>query len=250
MGADGREPVILPHDRQRAETASAAAPRLLLLAGLWVLWWLALARFGQSLWLDEASSVWFARFPLPTLLTTLCDPHPPGYYLLLKGWIRLFGSEKEFWLRFPSLLAAVLSVVVAYGLGVRAWGKRGGWLAAMLLALQPMQAWYASEARMYALTQLLGLLTVWLGMALLLSLGRRQSAEKHVGGDVPPSRLSPTSDPQSSNPRHPRFLLFTFYWLVATVALWVDFSAFLAFAVLQLIWLAQGRPDARRWLAI
>ena len=76
----------------------------------------------QSLWLDEASSVWFARLPLGDLLFRLCDPHPPGYYLLLKGWLAL--GESEVWLRLPSVLASLLAVVLTAWAGHKVLGAR------------------------------------------------------------------------------------------------------------------------------
>ena len=98
---------------------------------------LPLARFDQSLWRDEATSIWFARLPLSTLLTTLCDPHPPGYYLLLKAW-SVIGGESEFGLRAPSLLAAVLAVALTYRWWRQMCGGRCARLAALLVALHPL----------------------------------------------------------------------------------------------------------------
>jgi len=132
---------------------------------------LPLARFDLSLWRDEATSVWFARLPLRTLLTSLCDPHPPGYYLILKTW--QVGGESEFWLRLPSLLAAILAVPLTYRLGRESFGHRTGWLAALLLALHPLQSWYAGEVRMYAMAQVLSLLVALLGWHLLSESARR-----------------------------------------------------------------------------
>ncbi len=42
-----------------------------------------------------------------------------------------------------------------------------GVLAALLLAIYPLQVWYASEARMYILAQALGLVAVILGWGLI-----------------------------------------------------------------------------------
>ena len=118
----------------------------------------ALVRFKQSLWLDEASSVWIAHLPVETLLKSLCDPHLPGYFLLLKTW--LAAGETEAWLRLPSLLASLLAIALTYRIGVERCGRTCAGLAAILLALQPLQSWYASEVRMYALVQTLGLMAV------------------------------------------------------------------------------------------
>jgi hypothetical protein len=178
---------------------------------------LAQARLGRSLSSDEASSVWFTRLPLSTLLTSLCDPHPSGYYALLKFWRA--GGEDEFWLRLISLLAAVLAVAFTYRLGRAVGGRRCAQFAVWLIALHPLQSWYAGEVRMYALAQSLSLLMVWLGWRL-------------ISGPVRPRRD------------------VALYGLTALVALGIDYSSLLAFGLLQLYWVARNRPDPRRWLGL
>lgn len=191
----------------------------LLIVALLITTALTLARFNQSLWSDEATSVWFARRPLNTLFTALCDPHPPGYYVLLKAW--LIGGDAENWLRGPSLLAGLLTVVVTYRLGRERCGKMCAGLAALLLALQPIHGWYAGEVRMYAIVNSLGLVAVWIGWRIL--------------SNVTPSRTGG---------------LYVTYVVIAAFALWIDYSAMIPLGVLQLIWLASGRPFARRWLIV
>ena len=124
-----------------------------------------LPRFNQSLWSDEATSVWFSRQPIASLLTTVCDPHPPGYYLFLKFWSVL--STSEVWLRVPSLLAGLGAILVAYEITRRRYGQKTATVVAVILALQPLQSWYASEVRMYALVQFAGLWVIWLGWKLI-----------------------------------------------------------------------------------
>src|SRR4051794_40055749 len=47
----------------------------------------------SDLWADEALSVGIARLPVDRLLAALRhDGAPPLYYLLLHGWMRVFGS--------------------------------------------------------------------------------------------------------------------------------------------------------------
>jgi hypothetical protein len=211
---------------------------------------LALARYGQSLWFDEAATVWFTRLPIVNLLLGRCDPNPPGYYLLLKAWQAL--GENEAWLRLPSLFGAVLAVPATYQVGSRLaakWPfkevvhepaqtslatatkhrdmeKSVSWpfvvLSALLLALHPLQTWYASEARMYALAQCAGLAVVWFGLRLMVS----------PSGDKAGTRRA-----------------LVWYWLVTVLGLLIGFSTLLAWAVLQLLWLARGRPRARLWLS-
>src|SRR3954447_43637 len=50
-------------------------------------------RTRQDLWVDEALSVNISRLPPRALLEALRhNGHPPVYYLLLHGWMRVFGE--------------------------------------------------------------------------------------------------------------------------------------------------------------
>ena len=203
---------------------------------------LPLPLLGRSLGIDEAASVWFARFHLPDLLIRLCDPHPPGYYLILKGWITL--GKVEAWLRLPSLLAGVLAVALTYGLGRRLLGPLAGAVAALLLATFPLQTWYTAEARMYALTQMLGVAMVWAIWRVMDDGGRKIEEDRTT-----PSIAHGLSH---GSPVTFRALCLSLFlaWAVGVVTLMVDISALLPFALLQLIWLAHGRPAPRRWLLL
>jgi uncharacterized membrane protein len=189
---------------------------IVLLFSLAVLSVLSLARFDQSLWLDEGSSVWFARLPASALVKSLCDPHPAGYYLFLKSW--LLAGDGEAWLRVPSLLAALLAVALTYQIGKEHCGRACAALAAILLALHPLHSWYASEVRMYALAQAAGLLMVWLGWRILDG--------------------------------SPRRWVWVAYLLAAVTALWIDYTTLLVWGLLQLLWIARGTPAARRWITL
>jgi uncharacterized membrane protein len=188
---------------------------LSLLAALSIFTALTIVRFNQSLWSDEASSLWFSRYPIGSLLSSLCDPHPPGYYLLLKFWTIV--GDHEAWLRVPSLIAGWCALIMTYRLGQDRWGSTVASLAVWLLALQPLQSWYAGEVRMYALVQALGVLQVWLGWRLLTK-------------------------------EQPRRREWWAYIVVAALALWVDYAALLPLLLMQAIWLAIGHPRARYWL--
>lgn len=192
----------------------------LLIVALLITAALTLARFNQSLWSDEASSVWFARQPIGTLFTALCDPHPAGYYVGLQAWLN--GGESEAWLRLSSLIAGLLTVALTYRLAAERFGCKIAGAAALLLALQPLQAWYASEVRMYAWAECLGVLAVWLGWRI----------------------ISPPLDQPLTRRR------WWMYGGAATLALWIDYSAIFPLGLLQLMWIAHGMPQARRWLAL
>ena len=178
---------------------------------------------AKSLWVDEAASVYFARQAFPAILFRLCDPHPPGYYALLKVLLAL--DQSEFSVRLPSAVAGTLAIPLLYAagrglgaaLGVPGSLGRTAALACLLLAVAPLHVWYSQEARMYALVTALGLLSVC--FALRFALNRR--AVDALG-----------------------------YVFVATAALFTDQSAGLPLLTANLlwcgVWLRRASPQARR----
>src|SRR5436190_2666926 len=121
-------------------------------------------------WLDEAQTVEIARRSLPNLMDALRhDGSPPLYYVLLHGWIALFGTG-TFAVRALSGVFAVAALPLIY-LVAREYGAtpRRAWAATLLLATCPFAIRYATETRMYSLVVLLSLALllflrrVWLG---------------------------------------------------------------------------------------
>jgi mannosyltransferase len=121
----------------------------------------ALLRTGSisgPFWIDEGLSVGIASHSLtdiPGLLRQ--DGSPPLYYLLLHGWMDVFGSD-EAATHALSLLFALLAIPVALWAGWSLFGRRAGLVAATLAAVNPLMSAYAQETRMYTLLLLLGLL--------------------------------------------------------------------------------------------
>ncbi len=104
----------------------------------------------QSLWSDEGNSLRLAQRPIADLIAAAAqDIHPPGYYLLLRGWLLLTG-DSEFALRALSALIGVLTVACVYALGKRLFAPGVGLIAAFLVALSSFEVYYGQEARMYA----------------------------------------------------------------------------------------------------
>ncbi len=58
---------------------------------------------------------------------------PILYYWMLAGSYRLFG-ESEFVGRIPSALSATVLVLLVWAFGVRVWGRRAGFLSALIMA--------------------------------------------------------------------------------------------------------------------
>lgn len=141
--------------------------RQAVLCGLLVSFALRLFRLGaQSLWYDETVSAVLASKPLDALFAhTAGDIHPPGYYLLLRGWQRLAQPSPahglEFLLAFFSLWFGLLVTALVYALGRRFFTQRVATLALWLTALHPFHIWYSQEVRMYTLAAALGLLCLW-----------------------------------------------------------------------------------------
>jgi mannosyltransferase len=113
---------------------------------------------SESIWLDEGYSVAAARLSFWKVVTYV-DDFPPMYYVILHGWVKLFG-DSEFSIRFPSLIFGVLSIGIIYQLGKLLFDEQKGLIAALLLALSSFHIVYSQEARPYSLTLMLALLSM------------------------------------------------------------------------------------------
>ncbi len=115
----------------------------------------AILRFAtldvQSIWLDESATLILVHRGLWGMLSHLSasESAPPLYYVLVWGWMKLFGAGA---LGFRSLSALVgtLTVPVLYLAGRRISIRAGLWAAA-LAAVNPAMFYYSQEARAYAL---------------------------------------------------------------------------------------------------
>ncbi|MEA2422015.1 MAG: mannosyltransferase [Thermoleophilaceae bacterium] len=111
----------------------------------------------QSFWIDEAIAIHSARLDLSGLIDSLArtEGNPPLYFVLLDGWMRLFG-DSEAAIRSLSALFGTATILVAYAIGRRlASSTRVGLAAAALAAFNPLLVWFSQEARPYALLVLL-----------------------------------------------------------------------------------------------
>jgi len=97
---------------------------------------------GESLWYDEAYSVWSSRMDIlsPRVLWEWRIEFPV-YYWLLHVWMRLFG-DGQVAVRSLSAVAGALSVVPMVGWGRRLFGERAGWAAGLMWSrAMPFGAW-------------------------------------------------------------------------------------------------------------
>ena len=150
---------------------------------LWIFAISAVLRLGfiwiAPAWYDESFTLLVTRLPFAQMLQAIAgDVHPPLWYLLL--W-PLGQLHAPIWvLRIPAALLSLASVWIFYRI-LQELGlpQRIQMAALLLMAIMPIQLYYAQEARMYALLEFLVLaafLTLlrrkwaWYGLACALML--------------------------------------------------------------------------------
>jgi hypothetical protein len=163
--------VSRPRPNQLPPDAVGARQPVILLVAVVVSAGVVLRAWSHSpLWLDEVQTVQFAKLPLSDLHAALrTDGAPPLYYVLLHGWISLFGAG-DWTVRALSMLASVLALPLVWCLARRLGASREvAGIALVLSAVNPWSVRYAGEARMYSLVAL----EVLLGALALLRLRER-----------------------------------------------------------------------------
>jgi mannosyltransferase len=108
-------------------------------------------------WMDEAITTGISSHPVSLIPGILRhDGNPPLFYLLLHGWMSLFGTS-EAATHSLSLLFGLLTVPAGMWAGWSLFGRRAGMMAAVLFAFNAWLTYYAQETRMYELMALLGI---------------------------------------------------------------------------------------------
>ena len=105
-----------------------------------------------SLWHDEAFSALLIKYPWGEMMHRIgLDVHPPMYYIFLRLWHYLFG-DSLLALRSYTVFFSAGTVFVAYGFVKEAFkNEKAALWAALLIAINPFQLQYATEARMYTM---------------------------------------------------------------------------------------------------
>lgn len=115
----------------------------------------------RPLWYDDAFSVLLSERGVNAIAPgTAADTMPPGYYVLLYGWMNAFG-QSPFAMRMLSVALSMLIVVFSFAIAARSFGVRTGLFAAFFVALMPFQIYHAQELRMYTLLALGGLIYLY-----------------------------------------------------------------------------------------
>ncbi len=120
----------------------------------------------HSLWLDEATSLQFARHATRGCLMAEVN-NPPLFRLLLHGWIRLGPVDSDAWLRLLPALFGVLTCVAFWPLARRVLERRTALVALALLVCNPYHLLFSQEVRAYSLLILLAVLALLLHLRTL-----------------------------------------------------------------------------------
>lgn len=118
------------------------------------------------LWYDENFTLILARLPFAQMMqATAGDVHPPLWYLIEWILFHALPSLPAWAIRIPaltfSLLAFVMFVRVCDVINIP---SRVQVAAAFMMAVLPMQIWYAQEGRMYAMLEFLVLAALYAGL--------------------------------------------------------------------------------------
>lgn len=130
----------------------AAVAILAVVARIWI---------SSPMWLDEALTVNIAADPIGQIPGALRhDGHPPLYYVVLHGWMSVFGTSDHA-IRALAAVFGLLTVPAAFLVGRRVGGRTVAWTTAVVVAVSPFAVRYSTENRMYSLIMLL-VLVGWL----------------------------------------------------------------------------------------
>ena len=146
------------------------------------------AAVGEPMWLDECHTAWAVDSDSPAIVASRgADGNQPPLYLLLVWAVTNVFGLTEFSLRLISLVAGSAMMIIA-SFWARSLTNRwsAAILAAGLIAFDGQFIFYATEARCYALVQLIGLIqAIFFWRILASELDResdaKQSAAVYVG---------------------------------------------------------------------
>ena len=196
----------------------------------------------QSLEGDEGISLQRSSQPLGQMIERMPVEHVPGYFVLLNGWLRVAG-EHDYALRYLSVWPSVLALVVVYRWAASMGRPMTGLIAALLLATNSFQVWYAQQARMYSWLLLTSLLSFW-ALWRMVTPNSRDDQTGHA--------LAVASGDSSQTRRNETYAIDLLYILATTVTVYLHYFGFLipiAQTIFMLIWKLTGGTwrVVRRW---
>ena len=115
-----------------------------------------------SLWHDEAFSALLIKYSWGEMIHRIgLDVHPPLYYIALRIWSYIFGHSL-FSLRGMSVFFGIATIIAVYYFVYSAFqNRKAALLAALLVAVNPFQIQYVTEARMYTMGAFFAVAAAW-----------------------------------------------------------------------------------------
>ncbi|MDO9408651.1 glycosyltransferase family 39 protein [Patulibacter sp.] len=164
-GLPGAAPAVTGLRRSAAWFVGRGAPFTVLLLLLWSAY-LRTRNIDAPFWIDEGISVGVAHFPFADIPAALrLDGNPPVYYLLLHGWLRLFGDSVAA-AHSLSTVFALAAVPGVFLLARRPLGTGVALGATALAATLPYLTYFGQETRMYSMVAFLSVVVAGLHLRL------------------------------------------------------------------------------------
>ena len=132
---------------------------------------------AESLWVDELHTAWCAVGPLTEVASRAAIGNQSPIYFWLQWMLATILGPSEFTLRLPSFAAGSLLPLASFLIARRCGVGGAGLVAAALIAIDPQSIFYATEARPYALVQLLAVIHI----ALTLESAQRPTRRLRAG---------------------------------------------------------------------
>lgn len=151
--------MTVPEQQRNGLAFKRAAPVVMLFAVA-----LALRFWGiekESFWFDEAYSVLGSNNSVAEILAENAnDVHPPLFYIGLYFWRGMLG-DSDGHIRAYSAAWSLIGLLAVFLLAVDIGGRRVGVIVLLLAAVNPLDVYYAQEARMYSQAAALCVFSSW-----------------------------------------------------------------------------------------
>lgn len=170
-----------------------------------------------SLWHDEAFSALLIKYPWREMIYRIgLDVHPPMYYFFLRFWYYIFGYSL-FSLRAMSVFFGVATIIAVYVLVKKVFGNNNtALIASALVAINPFQIQYVTEARMYTMGTFFVVLSAYL---LVIALQKTKNYYLPTGQIPKPTK---------------RQLFFSYAWFTISASILTYTHYYLLFSVAAL----------------
>ncbi|MFX1391952.1 MAG: glycosyltransferase family 39 protein [Promethearchaeota archaeon] len=122
---------------------------------------------SEQIWADEAISIHIAKLSINDFWKAIIrDIHPPLYYVILKGWIFIFG-DSILSFRMLSVVFSILALPILFLIGKEIKNESLGFIIIFFYSISPFAIYYANEIRSYTLIHLLFTISIYFSIRIL-----------------------------------------------------------------------------------